>query len=134
MATTITGSLFDDVLATTAAADKVTALAGNDIILVAAGGDHVAGETLDGGLGVDQLWFAGGVVPLTLLASSVGIETVRIADAVGNGNDTVAGDSNAAAVPKLVPITPLFPGFALSGNDGVNSITGTAGNDLIIGN
>jgi len=29
---------------------------------------------------------------------------VRIADAVGNGNDTVAGDHHAAAVPKLVPI------------------------------
>ena len=126
MATTITGSLFDDALATTPAPDKLTALAGNDIVLISAFGDHV-GDTLDGGLGYDQLWFTGGGT-LPLLATVTGIESANIVDAVGNSNDTIAADINAGAVAALLPY------FTLVGNDGINVLTGTKGADLIVGN
>ena len=125
---TITGLAGDDVLLTTAAADKVTANAGNDVILIAQAADYVAAETLDGGAGYDQLWFNGSGT-LTLLAGTLpGIESAQITNAVGSANDTMAASINAGALAAVTT------GFSIIGNAADNSIVGTAGKDLIVGN
>jgi Ca2+-binding RTX toxin-like protein len=122
---TITGTSLDDVLATTAAVDILSALNGNDVVLVAAAADHGAGETLDGGGGFDRLWFtsASGGETLVLRSTVTGFEAALIADAVGNGSGGTMLHLDATAVAAAL---------LLAGNAGANSITGTAKDDLII--
>lgn len=123
----ITGTISDDILFTTAAADDVTALDGNDIILIAAAADYAPGERLNGGAGFDRLWFTSTTADdsLVLAATATDLEFILIGDAVGNTTGTV--DLNVDA--SLLGI-----GVFLIGNDGDNILVGTARNDTIIGN
>jgi len=122
---TIIGTALDDVLVTTATFDTVTALNGNDVVLVALAAHHGTTENLNGGAGFDRLWFtatSGG--PLVLLAATAAFEAFQIVDAAGNAFGTVALDLNASA---------LTTGAILTGNDGANLITGSAKNDTLAG-
>ncbi|HMX17432.1 MAG TPA: calcium-binding protein, partial [Rhodocyclaceae bacterium] len=124
---TIDGTLLDDVLYDLPGLDKISGLAGNDLIIVEAGADHGVGETVDGGAGYDRLWFASGAGgdSLVLQATVTGIEEVQIGDAVGNTDGTLALDVDASRVTT---------GLVLIGNAGDNAITGTARDDEIRGN
>ncbi|MBL8485661.1 MAG: hypothetical protein JNK22_00970, partial [Rhodocyclaceae bacterium] len=123
----IDGTLLDDVLFDLPGLDKISGLAGNDVIIVEAGSDHGAGETIDGGAGYDRLWFASaaGGDTLVLRATVTGIEEVLIADAVGSPAGTTALDVDASLVGS---------GLVLIGNAGDNLITGTGKGDEIRGN
>ncbi|HEX9395152.1 MAG TPA: calcium-binding protein, partial [Burkholderiales bacterium] len=123
----INGTALDDVLVSPAGADTLTALGGNDVIVVAAPADHPVGEKIDGGLGYDRLWFTWTTdgTPLVLRATDVALESVQVADAVGYAGGTANINLDASA---------LTVGLALGGNEGDNSIVGSKGADLIVGN
>ncbi len=120
----ITGTNLDDVLWTTSAVDAVTALGGHDVILIAAPGDHTGTETINGGPGVDRIWFVASSGTLTLRPGVALVEEVWLADAAGNTFGTLNLNINASAIAY---------GIALFGNDGDNSLTGGAGADLLVG-
>jgi Ca2+-binding RTX toxin-like protein len=123
----IPGTIQDDALATTAAADVLTALSGNDVVLIALPGHHPAvGESLDGGLGgFDRLWLtSAGPDTYVLRASVTNFEAVQLVDGAGNSFGTGALNLDASLVAV---------GLLLTGNDGSNSITGTARDDVLVG-
>jgi Ca2+-binding RTX toxin-like protein len=123
----INGTALDDVLASTAGVDTLTALGGNDVVYVNLDTDHTGVEKLDGGAGVDRLWFTGGTSLVLIPTKVLGFEIVQIADAAGNTDGIGAFSINAAGVAAVAA------GFTLTGNAGANALTGTAGKDLIIG-
>jgi Ca2+-binding RTX toxin-like protein len=122
----ITGTALDDVLTTTGSADAVSALAGNDLILIDASAAHAVGETIIGGTGGDRIWFTSttGGETLTLRSGVTQVETVVLADAAGGTSGTTNLSLDAGAV---------LVGLSLLGNDGDNTLTGTAGSDVISG-
>lgn len=123
----INGTALDDVLASTAGIDTLTALGGNDVVYVSLDTDHTGAEKLDGGAGIDRLWFTGGTSLTLIPAKVLGFEIVQIADEAGNTGGTGNFSINAAGVAAVAT------GFTLTGNAGNNALTGTAGKDLIIG-
>lgn len=122
----ITGTALDDVLTTTGSADAISALAGNDLILIDASAAHAVGETIIGGTGGDRIWFTSttGGETLTLRIGVTQIEAVLLADAAGSTSGTANLSLNAGAV---------LGGLILVGNDGDNTLTGTSGSDVISG-
>src|SRR5688572_435499 len=97
----IPGTIQDDALATTAAADVLTALSGNDVVLIALPGHHPAvGESLDGGLGgFDRLWLtSAGPDTYVLRASVTNFEAVQLVDGAGNSFGTGALNLDASLV------------------------------------
>ena len=124
-ANTITGGSGADIIEGGAGNDTLSGGGGNDIFLVGNGADHVTGEKIDGGAGTaDVVRFTSttGSDTLTLLANTVGIESVAISDAAGLTTGTTAVNVNASAVTTALTIT---------GNDGANTITGTNAADTI---
>ena len=122
----ITGTSLDDVLATTADADAVSALAGNDIILIGGADAHDPGETLNGGSGFDRIWYISSNAGETLLLSGVSqVEAVLMVNAGGS----IAGTTNLS-----LDASALGTGLLLVGNDGANTITGGKSHDIIDGN
>jgi len=133
---TLTATALDDVIRANggndtvfagAGADSVDLGAGNDALVIAAAAEHAPGEALAGGDGADAIRFASTTAgeTLTLLASTVGFETVAIASAAGSTTGTTALNLDAALVGN---------GLALTGNNGDNTITGTAFADTILAN
>ena len=98
--------------------DTIDGGAGNDIYLIAAG-DHPTAEIADsGGDAIDIVRFTStSAQTLTLHAGDVGIEQVNISDAAGVATGTTAENINAAASGNALVI---------AGNDGANTLTGTA--------
>jgi len=131
----LTGTVFVDTLNGNGGNDTVTGGAGddtlnggdgNEVFLIAAGAHHGAGESIDGGAGVNVIRFTSGVTDtLTLSGLVSNIAEVEASDAAGGNAGTAALNINAAAVGS---------GLTLTGNAGANTLTGTAFADTLIGN
>jgi Ca2+-binding RTX toxin-like protein len=91
--------------------------------------DHAAAEFADtGATGSDEVRFSTTVVStLTLFAGDTGIERVTI------GTGTAAVASTSGTVALNVDASAVLNGLAITGNTGINHITGTAFDDTIAG-
>jgi Ca2+-binding RTX toxin-like protein len=139
LANRILGTSARNVIDGGAGLDLLNGRQGGDLYLVAAGSDHPGAEFADTGLvGVDEVRFISAAASdtLTLLEADQGIEQVLIGTGVATAPDIRgkgALNVNAAAV---------LNSLLLSGNDGNNSLVGTAfadrlqgrlGNDILTG-
>ena len=119
-------------------ADTVDGGTGNDVITVTNELQHGAGDIVTGGDGTDVIRYtAGNGGTLTLQAGVTGVEEVEISDAAGTNTGAGAGiDTN-----ESINASALTYGVILTGNDGANTLTGSAfadnfaaggGNDTIV--
>jgi len=127
----LTGGAKNDTLVGNGGADTLAGGAGNDVFLFEEVED-VTGESISGGLGAaDALRFSSTVAgALSYTGTISGLEIVEIRES----DDTLGAtaldlDFSAATIPGAASI----PGIKFLGNDGANSITGTAKNDTIEG-
>jgi Ca2+-binding RTX toxin-like protein len=113
--------------------DDMDAGEGSDIYMIASAAHHSAAEISDSGSGPsdsDELRFSSIAAgeTLSVFAGDSGLERVSIATGIAANPVTTATTAlsiNAAAAPNRLTIT---------GNNGPNSLIGTAFNDLLIGN
>lgn len=110
----ITGSLFDDVLIGSDAANTIDGMDGNDMIKGGLGDD-----TLIGGVGTDTLTYAGSATSI-----AVNLATLTAQDTLGAGIDTLSGFENL--------IGSAF-NDTLTGDANANTIEGCLGNDTLNG-
>ncbi len=122
---TLAGLGGNDEIAGRGGADIINAGEGDDSVVIIAASEFASGETIEGGSGTDTLYFvgAGAGDSLSLSADVIGVEAVTILDPVTfTGAGTTALDLDASAVGN---------GLTITGNDGANTITGTAFGDTI---
>jgi len=127
---TLTGGLLDDTLTGLGGIDILDGGEGSDLYIMRLASDHPAAEINDTGEnGTDEVRFTSTKAKqtLTLFAGDRGIEKVTIGtgtatEAVRTG--TTALNVNAAAAPN---------GLYILGNNGNNTLTGTAFNDTLDG-
>jgi Ca2+-binding RTX toxin-like protein len=127
------GEAGNDTITAGIGADTVDGGTGNDVILVTNLLQHGAGDIVTGGGGTDVIRYtAGDGGTLTLQAAVTGVEEVEISDAAGG---------NAGVTTESINASALTAGITLTGNDGANTLTGTAfadnfaaggGNDTIV--
>jgi Ca2+-binding RTX toxin-like protein len=132
-AVTVSAGAGEDVIFSGTAADNIDGGAGVDRIFITAASDHSAAETIEGGTGADVITFTSVLGETLVLSANVtGVETAQIADVAGATTGTTAESINASA---------LTAGIELLGNDGANTLTGSAfadtfdagnGNDRLI--
>jgi VCBS repeat-containing protein len=125
----LTGNAGVNILTGTAFADKLNGGEGADIYVITAATDHTVAEIADTGLaGVDEVRFAAAAAgTLTLYAGDTGIETVT----VGTGVAAAAVTTGTTALN--VDARQALNGLTISGNAGINILTGTAFNDTLNG-
>ncbi|MCX7227742.1 MAG: calcium-binding protein [Burkholderiales bacterium] len=111
----LTGSAFADTLSGNASANVISAGAGDDVIEGLAGAD-----TIDGGAGIDLVSYANSAAGVTIDLNIVS----------GQGG---AGDGTGDILSNVENILGSGLADTLSGNTGVNIITGGVGNDTIEG-
>ena len=100
--------------------------ADDDVYVIASAADHAAAEITDTGGTADEVRFTSTAgETLTIFAGDTGLEIVRIGDAAGVTTGTTAESIDASAAPN---------GLTIIGNDGANSLVGTAFADTINGN
>jgi Ca2+-binding RTX toxin-like protein len=125
----LTGNNGANTITGTAFADTIVANSGNDTIVIADAAHYAAGETLNGGAGVDTILFtsitAGQGLTLAGGAATSGIEAVTLGDASGATTGTTPLNIDASAVGN---------GLTITGNDGDNTLVGTASADTILAN
>jgi serralysin len=129
-ANTITGTALNDTLIGGAGIDHLDGGNGADIYLVNDASEHAAAEISDtGATGSDEVRFASATAgqTLTCLAGDTGIEHVVI----GTGTGTLAVTTATTALN--VDASAVLNALSITGNDGANTIIGTALNDVIIG-
>ena len=113
--------------------DDMDAAAGSDIYIIASAAHHSAAEISDTGTGVtdiDELRFSSITTgeTLSVFAGDSGLERIAIGTGIAANPVTTATTAlsiNAAAAPNRLTIT---------GNNGTNTLIGTAFNDILIGN
>ena len=122
---TLDGNIGQDTLNGGTGADNVDGGDDGDIVLVPSAAEY-AGDAVNGGAGFDTLRFTSttNAATLVLNANFVQMEQVWIADASGDFSGTVAINVNASLASSALEII---------GNDGANSITGTAFADNLRG-
>ena len=149
------GTVGNDSLTGTSGDDKILALTGLDTILGMAGNDQIevtdnlAGDSVDGGVGLDTLTVRTNAAPSVTLGSNVrGVETINI-DGQGIANTqtiTIQNDAlrdlqtsaltvytlNSSSV-VLDASTASAANVNLYGSSGADSITGGSGNDYLLG-
>ncbi|MGB4056557.1 MAG: type I secretion C-terminal target domain-containing protein [Alphaproteobacteria bacterium] len=103
--------------------DNILGLNGNDTI-DAAGGDDI----IDGGAGADAM--TGGAGDDTYYVDNAGDTAIEIA---GGGTDTVLASVSHAIGAEVENLTLMVAGLTGTGNDLVNTITGTSGSDTLDG-
>jgi len=133
----IVGNAARNVLDGGAAADLLQGGEGGDLYLISALGDHPQAEFSDSGLsGIDEVRIAATAGSFVLFAGDTGIEQVVI----GTGTAVAAVTTGREAVN--VNAAAMANGLLLVGNDGNNTIVGTAladrfqsrlGNDILTG-
>jgi len=121
-------------------ADNLTGGLGNDIFIIAAAADHVAGEAIAGGVGSDTIRFTSLVAgeTLTLTAAVTDVDNVIdlvIGGAAGLTTGTTALNVNADALGDSLAVNLTGNGGAnvLTGNASADTISGGAGNDTLNG-
>jgi Ca2+-binding RTX toxin-like protein len=123
-AVTVNAGAGADMIFSGTAADNIAADAGNDVINIAAAADHGAAEVIDGGTGADTIRFNSVLGETLVLSANVtNVETAAIASSNGTATGTTAESINASA---------LTAGIALVGNDGANTLTGSAFADSFV--
>jgi Ca2+-binding RTX toxin-like protein len=123
-AVTVNAGAGADLIFSGTAADNINAGAGDDFVLVGASSDHGAAETVEGGAGDDTIVFTSVLGETLVLSANVtGVETVQITDSAGVATGTTAESIDASA---------LTVGIALVGNDGANTLTGSAFADTFV--
>jgi Ca2+-binding RTX toxin-like protein len=139
LANRITGNAARNVIDGGGGTDVMDGAAGSDLYIIAAATDHSAAEIVDTGTGlteVDELRFTATSGTLTVHAGDVGLEQVVI------GTGVAAAAVTTAKTAVHVNASAAVKGLILGGNDGDNSIVGTAfddrfqarlGNDSITG-
>lgn len=106
--------------------DTIDGGTGNDVIEISEDSDHSAGEVITGGDGTDVIYFASTEAGTLVLSAGVtGVERVAIADGAGLATGTSAENVNAGALTAAIQLT---------GNAGINELTGSAFADTITGN
>jgi Ca2+-binding RTX toxin-like protein len=113
--------------------DDMDAAAGSDIYIIASAAHHSAAEIGDSGSGatdIDELRFSSITTgeTLSVFAGDSGLERIAIGTGIAANPVTTATTAlsiNAAAAPNRLTIT---------GNNGPNTLIGTAFNDILIGN
>jgi trimeric autotransporter adhesin len=118
----------NDTLTGGAGTDSMLGGAGNDLFLFGAAAEIPAAEVVDGGADTDTLRYTGGAATLTFGAGQItltSIEAIQVASATGSIIDIATINVNAANHAG-----PL----SISGNNGVNMLTGTTSNDSLAGN
>ena len=103
---------------------------GSDVYIINAASEHLAAEFADTGTtGIDEVRFASTTAneTLTLYAWDSGIESVVI----GTGTATAAVTTGTTALH--VDASAVLNALSITGNAGVNTITGTAFNDVLVG-
>jgi uncharacterized delta-60 repeat protein len=126
---TLTGMAGDDTLSGDSGIDVLDGQEGSDLYVLAVTADHTAAEFADQGTtGFDEVRLVGTKGgTLTLFAGDTGIERVVI----GTG---LAATADASATNKLnVNASAVTNALSISGNAGVNTLTGTAFNDTLDG-
>jgi trimeric autotransporter adhesin len=117
-AVTVNAGAGADLIFSGTAADNINAGSGADFVLIGSSSDHGAAETIEGGSGADTIVFTSVLGETLVLSANVtGVETVQITDAAGAATGTTSESIDASA---------LTAGIALVGNDGANTLTGSA--------
>ena len=99
-------------------ADTMVGGLGDDVFFIANDSDHAAGEIITGGDGTDVIRFTSVEAGTLVLSANVtGVETVQITAAFVRAISTTDESIDASA---------LTAGIALVGNDGANTLTGSA--------
>jgi Ca2+-binding RTX toxin-like protein len=114
-----------------AGTDDMDAGDGSDIYVIASSADHSAAEINDSGAtGSDELRFSAITAgqTLTVFAADTGLERVTI------GTGVAAAASTTATTALNINAAAAANSLVLTGNNGVNSLIGTAYADLISGN
>ena len=133
IANTITGNSAINFITGGAGVDAMDGRDGSDIYVVASALDHAGAEICDAGaVGagiVDELRFTAtsttGGATLSLYAGDIGLERVII----GTGTGTMATTTGTTALSINASAAPN--GLEITGNKGVNNLTGTAFADII---
>ncbi len=127
LANTILGGAGADRLRGGLGNDIVKGGGGNDIFLFGSAAEHSPTETINGEAGTDAIRFISTTAGQTLVLSNkvTGVESAATANATGSTTGTTALNIDASAVTS---------GLQLIGNNGANTITGTAFVDTLSGN
>ena len=128
----INGLAGNDFLNGGAGTDKMNGGEGADIYFVATNTEHSAAEVADTGSsgGLDELRFASTTAgqTLSIYAGDTGLERITI----GTGTDAITNTSGTVGLN--INASQAVYGLTIIGNNGINTITGTAYNDIINGN
>lgn len=109
-------------------ADTLTGTDGTDRFVYRTADKMEAGETVDGGDGVDGIYFeAGGGATLTLSSGVTNVEEVRLVAAPSVSQPDASANLDASAVAAGAGNA----GLDIFGNGSANRITGSQGNDQI---
>ncbi len=127
----VDGADTNDLLAGTAANNKLWAGFGNDTLIGRAGNDqlygYVGNDWLDGGVGADVLDGGDDDDWITYATSSAGV-TANLATGMGSG-----GDATGDTYTSIENIDGSAFADTLTGNAGNNSLWGNGGNDVLTG-
>lgn len=137
------GSVYNDVLTGSTAANVIDAGSGNDKLFGNGGNDSLIGgagnDTLDGNAGNDTM--AGGTGNDTYVVNATGDQAV---EAAGAGTDLVNSSVTWTLAANLEKLTLTGSGAingtgnglanTMTGNGAANQLTGLGGNDTLIGN
>lgn len=148
------GSAFDDMLSGTKAANRIdggsgadtifgdagadTLLGGdgNDVFIFASTTDFVAGESVTGGNGIDELRFTTTQAATLVLSAGVAVEKVVIGTGVAAAavsTATTAINIDAAAVTAGITVIGNAGANKLSGSGYADSLDGGVGKDILSG-
>ena len=115
-----------------ASADTLTGSSSNDSLLGGGGGDTLTGglgnDYLNGGAGIDTAVFAS-----TMTRGATVDLSLRVAQATGFGNDTVANIENLLGGVGADVLSGDAAANVLTGGEGNDRLSGNAGNDTLIG-
>lgn len=124
---TLFGGAGDDTLAGDGQADRLYGDEGDDLFVVKNSGDHVIGEVLVGGDGVDELRFTGSAAQTFVLGLGVDVERVVI----GKGHAKIVEQFGRSAIN--IDALNLKQSVEIVGNNGHNILTGSDFNDTLVG-
>ncbi|MBK7365839.1 MAG: S8 family serine peptidase [Nitrosomonas sp.] len=126
----LTGTAQADLLDGRSGVDSLNGGNGTDIYLISTSAEHTTAEIADSGVsGVDEIRFAAtSASTLTLFAGDTGIEKV----AIGVGSAETAITTGISAIK--IDAAAVGNSLTIMGNDGANTLIGTAFADIFDGN
>jgi len=126
VALTITGNDGANTITGTNAADTINAGGGDDVIIVSTAASHGAAEAINGGADTDTIRYTSTTAGETLTTTGLAnMENIVIGTAGGDTTGTTALNVDASNSNSALAIT---------GNDGVNTLSGSRFDDTLAGN